>query len=49
MTIEGRGKGSRVPVVIRSADLWMIRDGKIVSLVGYPDRAEALADMGQSE
>ena len=49
MTIEGRGKGSGVPVVIRSADLFTIRDGKIVSLVGYPDRAEALADMGQSE
>ena len=49
MTIEGRGKGSGVPVVIRSADLFTIRDGKIVSLVGYPDRAEALADMGLSE
>ena len=36
-------------MVIRSADLWMIRDGKIVSLVGYPDAPEALADMGQSE
>ena len=45
MTIEGRGKGSGVPVVIRSADLWTIRDGKIVSLVGYPDRAEALEDV----
>ena len=42
MTIEGRGKASGVPVVIRSADLWTIRDGKILSLVGYPDRAEAL-------
>jgi ketosteroid isomerase-like protein len=49
MTIEGRGKGSGVPVVIRSADLFTIRDGKIVSLVGYPDRAEALADMGLPE
>jgi len=44
MTIKGRGKGSGVPVVIRSADLFTIRDGKIASLVGYPDRAEALAD-----
>jgi uncharacterized protein len=49
MTIDGRGKGSGVPVVIRSADLWTIRDGTIVSLVGYPDRAEALADIGLSE
>ena len=49
MTIEGRGKGSGVPVVIRSADLWTIRDGKIVSLVGYPDRAEALEAVGLGE
>jgi ketosteroid isomerase-like protein len=49
MKIEGRGKGSGVPVVIRSADLWTIRGGRIASLVGYPDRAEGLADMGQSE
>jgi SnoaL-like domain len=46
MTIEGRGKGSGVPVVIRSADLFTVRDGKIVSLVGYPDRAEALEAWG---
>jgi ketosteroid isomerase-like protein len=38
-----------VPVVIRSADLWTIRDGKIVSLVGYPDRAEALEAAGLRE
>jgi ketosteroid isomerase-like protein len=46
MTVEGRGKGSGVPVVIHSADVWTVRDGKILSLVGYPDRAEALAEMG---
>jgi ketosteroid isomerase-like protein len=46
MTIEGRGKGSGVPVVIRSADLFTIRDGKIGSLVGYPDRAEGLEAIG---
>jgi ketosteroid isomerase-like protein len=33
----------------RSADLWTIRDGRIASLVGYPDRAGGLADIGQSE
>jgi ketosteroid isomerase-like protein len=49
MTIEGRGKGSGVPVVIRSADLFTIRDGKIGSLVGYPDRAEALEAVGLRE
>jgi ketosteroid isomerase-like protein len=46
MTIEGRGKGSGVPVVIRSADLWKVRDDKILELVGYPDRDEALATIG---
>jgi len=49
MTIEGRGKGSGVPVVIRSADLWTIRDGKIISLVGYTDRAEGLDAVGVRE
>jgi uncharacterized protein len=49
MTVEGRGKGSGVPVLIHSADVWTVRDGKILSLVGYPDRAEALAEMGLSE
>jgi uncharacterized protein len=49
MTVEGRGKGSGVPVVIHSADVWTVRDGKILSLVGYPDRAEAIADMGLPE
>ena len=46
MTVAGRGKGSGVPVLIHSADVWTVRDGKILSLVGYPDRAEALAEMG---
>jgi ketosteroid isomerase-like protein len=49
MTIQGRGKGSGVPVVIRSADLWTIRDGKIISLVGYTDRAEGLEAVGVRE
>ena len=38
-----------MPVVIRLADLWTIRDGKIVSLVGYIDRAEALEAVGLRE
>jgi uncharacterized protein len=49
MHIEARGKESGVPVVIRSADLFTIRDGKVASLTGYPDRAEALADTGLSD
>jgi ketosteroid isomerase-like protein len=46
LRVEGRGKGSGVPVVIEAADLWTIRDGKIASLVGYTDRSEALAEVG---
>jgi ketosteroid isomerase-like protein len=47
--LEGRGKGSGVPVVIHAADIWTVRDGKIASLEGFPDRAEALAELGLSE
>ena len=47
--LEGRGKGSGVPVVIQAADIWSVRDGKIASLEGFPDRSEALAEMGLSE
>lgn len=49
LTVEGRGKGSGTPVAVRTADLWTLRDGKVVSLVGYPDRAEALKVVGLSE
>jgi ketosteroid isomerase-like protein len=44
--LEGRGKGSGVPVVIHAADISTIRDGKVAALEGYPDRAEALKDIG---
>jgi ketosteroid isomerase-like protein len=49
LRVEGRGKGSGVPVVIHAADIWTIRDGKIASLEGFPDRAEALEAMGLSD
>jgi uncharacterized protein len=49
LTVEGRGKGSGVRVAVRAADVWTVRDGKVVSLVGYPDREEALRAMGLSE
>jgi uncharacterized protein len=48
-TITARGKGSGVPVLIRAADLWTVRDGKIFSPVGYTDRAEALEAVGLRE
>jgi ketosteroid isomerase-like protein len=46
--LEGRGKGSGVPVVIQAADIWTVRDGKIASLEGFPDRSEALEALGVS-
>jgi len=49
LTVEGRGKGSGVRVGVKAADVWTVRDGKVVSLVGYPDRAEALEAVGLSE
>jgi ketosteroid isomerase-like protein len=48
LRVEGRGKGSGVPVVIRAADVWTLRDGKVISLEGYPDRSEALEAFGLS-
>jgi ketosteroid isomerase-like protein len=47
--LQGRGKGSGVPVVIQAADIWTVRDGKIASLEGFPDRAEALEELGLSD
>jgi ketosteroid isomerase-like protein len=48
LRVEGRGKGSGVPVVIHAADVWTVRDGKIASLEGYPDPADALEALGLS-
>jgi ketosteroid isomerase-like protein len=49
ITLEGRGKGSGTPVTLRAANVWTIRDGKVVELVGYLDRAEALEAVGLSD
>ena len=49
LRVEGRGRGSGVPVVIHSADIWTVRGGKIASLEGFPDRADALAELGLSD
>ena len=46
MTFEGRGKGSGELVVIRSGRSLDDSRGKIVSFVGYPDRADALEAVG---
>jgi ketosteroid isomerase-like protein len=48
-TLRGRGKGSGTPVTLRAANVWTVRAGKVIELVGYPDRAEALQAVGLSE
>jgi hypothetical protein len=49
VTNRGRGKGSGIDVseiAARSANLFTIRDGKVVGLVAWWDRERALADLG---
>jgi ketosteroid isomerase-like protein len=42
------GKGSGAEVQMRAADVFFVEDRRIVRHVGYPDAAEALADLGLS-
>ena len=46
--ITGVGKGDGAEVQMRAADVFLVEDGRIVRHVGYPDAAEALADLGLS-
>src|SRR5881227_1556735 len=48
LRLRGRGKASGVEVAMAPADVWTLRDGKVVQMTGYPDRAEALAAVGLS-
>ena len=43
---RGRGKGSGVPVDTEGAHVWKLRDGKVVRLEIFSDRANALAAAG---
>lgn len=39
----GRGKGSDVPIDVRGADAYELKDGKVArTIIGYPDVATAL-------
>jgi ketosteroid isomerase-like protein len=43
----GRGKGSDVPIDVRGADAYELRDGKVFrAVIGYPDVATALEAVG---
>lgn len=46
---EGRGRGSGIeigPIATEAANLFTIRDGRVVRLVLYWNREDALADLG---
>jgi ketosteroid isomerase-like protein len=48
--ISGRGRGSGVETEMRIFQVWTLREGRIVSVVGgYRDRATALEDAGLAE
>jgi ketosteroid isomerase-like protein len=44
LRMQGRGRGSGVPVVDHIAHLWKLRDGRAYSLQVYSDPDEAIAD-----
>jgi len=48
--ISGKGRGSGVQTEMRIFEVWTLRAGRIVSVVGgYRDRAAALEDAGLAE
>jgi ketosteroid isomerase-like protein len=49
VSMRGRGRGSSAPVETTFAQLWLLRDGKAVSLQDYATKAEALEAVGLSE
>jgi ketosteroid isomerase-like protein len=49
MTMHARGKGSGVPLAIRTAHIWTLRDGKLRRNEHYPDPDEALEALGAAE
>jgi ketosteroid isomerase-like protein len=48
MTMHARGKGSGVPLAIRTGHIWTLTDGKLRRNVHYPDPDEALEALGVS-
>jgi ketosteroid isomerase-like protein len=49
LKLSGRGKGSGAPVTLEAADVWTVKDGKAIRLVGYLDRSAALEAVALSE
>jgi ketosteroid isomerase-like protein len=46
---RGRASGAEVELARRAAAVWTIRDGKVVRLVGFDSREEALEAVGLRE
>lgn len=46
---RGRGKASGVSTKWRYGAVWTLRGGKVISLISYPDPADALDAVGLSE
>jgi ketosteroid isomerase-like protein len=46
VTVRGRGRASGIDLTAAVAHLWKLRDGKVVAMVYYAEREEALAAHG---
>jgi ketosteroid isomerase-like protein len=46
--LRGKGKGSGVEVDARGAQLWTLRDGRVVRVKGYQSKDEALEGVGRA-
>ena len=49
VTVRGRGRTSGIGVETRMAGVWTIRDGRVVRVVWFPSREEALEAVGLRE
>jgi ketosteroid isomerase-like protein len=47
VTRRGRGRSSGAEVAAHAAGIWTIRDGKVIRVVWFPTREEALEAVGQ--
>ena len=46
---RGRGRASGAEVELRGAAVWTVRNGKVIRIVGFPTREEALEAVGLAE
>jgi ketosteroid isomerase-like protein len=46
---QGRGKASGVDTEWRQATVWTLRDGRVASVIGYPEPSDAFEAVGLSE